>query len=57
MKLYLSEGITAYRKRTLILSADLYGRYIPGLGKFGDIQAGNGKVANPFLQGTLLHIN
>jgi hypothetical protein len=40
MKLYLSEGTTAYRKRTLIFakfSADLYCMilYIPGQGEFG----------------------
>jgi hypothetical protein len=38
MKLYLSEGTTAYRKRTLVFayfSSDLYAWHIPGRGEFG----------------------
>jgi hypothetical protein len=51
MKLYLSEGTTAYRKRRLIFAkflADLYGIFPAGESLVSDIRAGDGKVANLF---------
>ncbi len=60
MKLYLSEGTTAYKKRTLIFakfSADLYGIFPAGERLVSDIRAGDGKAANLFLQCTFLNIN
>jgi hypothetical protein len=60
MKLYLSEGTTAYRKRTLVLaklSADLYGIFPAGESLVSDIPAGDVKVVNLFLQCTFLHIH